>query len=69
MRGFGTYFVQEMDKAPALKVLQQTESQEMPLGHPPKKASLKNKKSKTRLSRNFKPSNNTPYLPPEVRLD
>ena len=31
-----------------------------------KKAS-KNKKSKAHYTRNFKPSNNTPYLPPEVR--
>lgn len=37
-------------------------------GVAPKKASAKNKKAKARLSRNFKPSNNTPYLPPEVRL-
>lgn len=32
----------------------------------PKKAGAKNKKSKARYSRTFKPSNNTPYLPPEV---
>uniref|UniRef100_A0A3B4FH97 GTP-binding protein 2 n=1 Tax=Pundamilia nyererei TaxID=303518 RepID=A0A3B4FH97_9CICH len=37
-------------------------------GVAPKKSSAKNKKAKARLSRNFKPSNNTPYLPPEVRL-
>uniref|UniRef100_A0A3B5K5Y0 GTP binding protein 2 n=1 Tax=Takifugu rubripes TaxID=31033 RepID=A0A3B5K5Y0_TAKRU len=35
-------------------------------GAPSKKASLKSKKSKSRLSRHFKPSNNTPYLPPEA---
>lgn len=38
-------------------------------GVAPKKACVKNnKKPKTRFARNFKPSNNTPYLPPEVRL-
>lgn len=38
-------------------------------GVAPKKACVKNnKKSKARFSRNFKPSNNTPYLPPEVRM-
>lgn len=31
-----------------------------------RKAFLKSKKSKTRFARNLKPSNNTPYLPPEV---
>uniref|UniRef100_A0A3B4YSC2 GTP binding protein 2 n=1 Tax=Seriola lalandi dorsalis TaxID=1841481 RepID=A0A3B4YSC2_SERLL len=36
-------------------------------GVAPKKAGAKNKKSKARFSRTFKPSNNTPYLPPEVR--
>uniref|UniRef100_A0A672IW58 Tr-type G domain-containing protein n=1 Tax=Salarias fasciatus TaxID=181472 RepID=A0A672IW58_SALFA len=35
-------------------------------GVAPKKASAKNKKPKARFSRNFKPSNNTPYLPPEA---
>ncbi|XP_070833697.1 GTP-binding protein 2 [Chaetodon trifascialis] len=36
-------------------------------GIAPKKACVKNnKKSKARFSRNFKPSNNTPYLPPEA---
>lgn len=35
-----------------------------------KKACVKNKKiSKARLSRNFKPNNNAPYLPPEVRRE
>lgn len=39
-------------------------------GVAPRKACVKNnKKPKTRFSRNFKPSNNTPYLPPEVRLE
>uniref|UniRef100_A0A3B3UXH1 GTP binding protein 2 n=1 Tax=Poecilia latipinna TaxID=48699 RepID=A0A3B3UXH1_9TELE len=33
-----------------------------------KKTGAKNKKARTRFPRNFKPSNNTPYLPPEVRL-
>uniref|UniRef100_A0A3B3HX02 Tr-type G domain-containing protein n=1 Tax=Oryzias latipes TaxID=8090 RepID=A0A3B3HX02_ORYLA len=32
-----------------------------------KKASAKSKRAKARFSRSFKPSNNTPYLPPEVR--
>lgn len=31
-----------------------------------RKSFLKSKKSKTRFARNLKPSNNTPYLPPEV---
>ncbi|XP_075997857.1 GTP-binding protein 2 [Genypterus blacodes] len=36
-------------------------------GVPPKKACAKtNKKGKVRSPRNFKPSNNTPYLPPEA---
>ncbi|XP_034041446.1 GTP-binding protein 2-like [Thalassophryne amazonica] len=36
-------------------------------GLAPKKPSLKsNKKAKARFARNFKPSNNTPYLPPEA---
>ncbi|KAF7667937.1 hypothetical protein LDENG_00039270 [Lucifuga dentata] len=36
-------------------------------GIPPKKACVKNnKKAKARSSRNFKPCNNTPYLPPEA---
>lgn len=36
-------------------------------GMPSKKACAKiNKKAKARSPRNFKPSNNTPYLPPEV---
>lgn len=35
-----------------------------------KKANAKNyKKAKARLSRNFRPSNNIPYLPPEVSLN
>ena len=38
------------------------------MGVTPKKASAKNKKAKARSFRNFKPSNNTPYLPPEVSL-
>lgn len=33
-----------------------------------RKAFLKSKKSKTRFARNLKPSNNTPYLPPEVSM-
>ncbi|MEQ2212321.1 GTP binding protein [Xenoophorus captivus] len=33
-----------------------------------KKAGAKNKKARARFPRNFKPSNNTPYLPPEVIL-
>uniref|UniRef100_A0A3B5KPR3 Tr-type G domain-containing protein n=1 Tax=Xiphophorus couchianus TaxID=32473 RepID=A0A3B5KPR3_9TELE len=33
-----------------------------------KKTGAKSKKARTRFPRNFKPSNNTPYLPPEVRL-
>lgn len=37
MRGFRTYFAQEMDTAPALRVLQQTESQEAALGQPRKR--------------------------------
>ncbi|KAG8000157.1 GTP-binding protein 2 [Nibea albiflora] len=40
-------------------------------GYPvaPKKACVKNnKKAKARFPRNFKPSNNTPYLPPEAKL-
>ncbi|XP_028323617.1 GTP-binding protein 2 isoform X1 [Gouania willdenowi] len=32
----------------------------------PKKLGAKNKKTKTRFTRNFKPSSNTPYLPPEA---
>lgn len=36
------------------------------MGTAPKKASAKNKKAKARSFRNFKPSNNTPYLPPEA---
>ncbi|CAK6953149.1 GTP-binding protein 2 [Scomber scombrus] len=36
------------------------------MGVTPKKASAKNKKAKARSFRNFKPSNNTPYLPPEA---
>ncbi|CAF98621.1 unnamed protein product, partial [Tetraodon nigroviridis] len=35
-------------------------------GAAPKKASIKSKKSKSRLSRHSKPSNNPPYLPPEA---
>ncbi|MEQ2187875.1 hypothetical protein GOODEAATRI_009207 [Goodea atripinnis] len=31
-----------------------------------KKAGAKNKKARARFPRNFKPSNNTPYLPPEL---
>uniref|UniRef100_A0A3Q4B6X0 Tr-type G domain-containing protein n=1 Tax=Mola mola TaxID=94237 RepID=A0A3Q4B6X0_MOLML len=39
-------------------------------GVAPKKACVKNnKKTKTRFFRSFKPSNNTPHLPPEVRLE
>ncbi|XP_075894348.1 GTP-binding protein 2 isoform X2 [Nelusetta ayraudi] len=33
-----------------------------------RKSFLKSKKSKTRFARNLKPSNNTPYLPPELKL-
>ncbi|KAF6736950.1 GTP-binding protein 2 [Oryzias melastigma] len=36
------------------------------LGSISKKASTKSKRAKARFSRSFKPSNNTPYLPPEA---